>query len=231
MRLSEVPNSPLKFGRSRLSRQQMRRLAEHFVAGTPARTAAELIGIHRNSATFFFHRLREVIASHLDDSSPSGAEAPVEIEIGVHAFSGVGMLRRTHGAKGKVLVIGLLRRGGRIRTFVPVDEGLRALTSILRKRLDVSALVYADRPAVCAALDALGVPHYGIGRRAPGPGRRAHISGVENFWSQAERHMRHYNGVPAHRFALFLKECEWRFNYGSPKQLLATLLEWMVRPG
>ncbi|MCA3269498.1 MAG: IS1595 family transposase, partial [Holosporales bacterium] len=32
-----------------------------------------------------------------------------------------------------------------------------------------------------------------------------------------------YNGIPKHHFNFFLKECEWRFNYGSPKQLLDDL--------
>ncbi len=203
------------------------------MAGTPARTAAELIGIHRNSATLFFHRLREVIAARLDNSDPSGTksaldiEIEIEIEIGVHVFGGAGMLRPAHGAGGKVAVIGLLRRGGRIYTEVLPDAACDTLASILRGHLDAGTVVYADRPTVHEALDALGVRHYGIDRGALCSGRRAHISGIENFWSQAERHFRHYNGIPAHRFVLFLKECEWRFNYGSPKQLLATLTEWI----
>jgi transposase-like protein len=32
-----------------------------------------------------------------------------------------------------------------------------------------------------------------------------------------------WNGIPKNKFNLFLKECEFRFNYGTPKQLLATL--------
>jgi transposase len=214
-------------GRSRLSAGQIRRLLEHFVAGTPARTAAELIGIHRNSATRFFHRLREVIAVRLDNSDPSGSKSALEIEIGVHVFGGSGMLRPARGAAGNVTVIGLLRRGSCIYTVVLADARRDTLVSILRDRLDAGAVVYADRPAVHEALDALGVRHHRIDRCAPRAGRRAHISGIENYWSQTERHLRRYNGIPTHRFALFLKECEWRFNYGSPNQLLATLTEWI----
>jgi transposase len=32
-----------------------------------------------------------------------------------------------------------------------------------------------------------------------------------------------YNGVPRKHFFLFLKECEFRFNYGTPRRQLATL--------
>ncbi|MEI5677243.1 IS1595 family transposase, partial [Mesorhizobium sp. CCNWLW179-1] len=35
------------------------------------------------------------------------------------------------------------------------------------------------------------------------------------------------NGIPRHNFHLFLKECEWRFNYGPPASLLKTLKTWI----
>jgi transposase len=44
-------------------------LIEYFVAGTPARTAAELVGVHHNSAIRFFHKLREKIAFKQQDRS------------------------------------------------------------------------------------------------------------------------------------------------------------------
>ncbi len=34
-----------------------------------------------------------------------------------------------------------------------------------------------------------------------------HINGIENFWNQAKRHMRKFNGIPRESFHLFLKEC------------------------
>jgi transposase len=46
----------------KLTRNEQLRLMEHFVAGTPARTAAEIVGVHRNSAIRFFHKLRTKIA-------------------------------------------------------------------------------------------------------------------------------------------------------------------------
>lgn len=35
-----------------------------------------------------------------------------------------------------------------------------------------------------------------------------HINGIENFWNQAKRHLRRFNGVPKKNFRLLLKECE-----------------------
>ena len=52
--------------KSRLSKGKQDRLIEHFVAGTTARCAAALVGVNRKTAAYYFHRLREVIAYHLE---------------------------------------------------------------------------------------------------------------------------------------------------------------------
>jgi hypothetical protein len=57
--------------------------------------------------------------------------------------------------------------------------------------------------------------------------RGNHINGIENFWNQAKRHLRRYNGIPRAHFPLYLKECEWRFNYRPANRLLATLKTWL----
>lgn len=53
------------------------------------------------------------------------------------------------------------------------------------------------------------------------------ILGRFNFWSQGKRHMRKYNGISKEHFHLFLKECEWRFNYIDPKRQLHHLRQWV----
>jgi hypothetical protein len=47
----------MRLKHSKLTIIQTNRLCEHFVAGTPARTAAELIGVNKNTAVLFYHRL------------------------------------------------------------------------------------------------------------------------------------------------------------------------------
>uniref|UniRef100_UPI0014301060 transposase n=1 Tax=Eikenella corrodens TaxID=539 RepID=UPI0014301060 len=53
--------------------------------------------------------------------------------------------------------------------------------------------------------------------------RQNHINGIENFWSQAKRHLRKFNGIPKKHFELYLKECEWRFNNNEMKSQIAML--------
>jgi transposase len=56
--------------RSKLSGYKQNKLLEMFVAGTPARTAAELTGINRHSATLFYQKLREIIVAELAEVFP-----------------------------------------------------------------------------------------------------------------------------------------------------------------
>ena len=65
--------------KSRLSLYKQSRLIEHFVAETTARIAAGLCGVHRNTAAYYFLRLREIIAYELEAES----EAMFGGEIGV----------------------------------------------------------------------------------------------------------------------------------------------------
>jgi len=55
------------------------------------------------------------------------------------------------------------------------------------------------------------------------PTKKNHINVMENFWNQAKRHMRKFNGIDRNHFDLFLKECEWRFNNPNPKEQLKQL--------
>ena len=61
--------------------------------------------------------------------------------------------------------------------------------------------------------------------------KRNHINGIENFWNQAKRTLSRYNGIPRASFALFLKEAEFRFNYGSPRVQLRQLRRWVRQSG
>ena len=42
---------------------------------------------------------------------------------------------------------------------------------------------------------------------------KCHVNGIESFWSFAKRRLSKFNGIASHKFNLYLKECEFRFNY------------------
>lgn len=215
----------MKLRRSRLSTDQTQRLLEHFVAGTPARTAAELVGVNRNTATYFYHRLRQVVAARLAFGAPLSGEK--EVEVSESYFGAARKGKRGKGGAGKVAVFGLLERGGKVYTVIVPDTERDTLSPILRAKVGPDAIVYTDTLDVGDLLDALGHRHQRVDHSERFVRGGAHIGGIENFWHQAKRNLGRYNGIPRHHFHLFLKECEWRFNYGSPRQLLDSLEGWI----
>ena len=66
--------------KSRLSKAKQDRLIEHFVAGTTARCAADLIKVNRKTAIYYFHRLREIIAYHLEQEADTVFSGEIEVD-------------------------------------------------------------------------------------------------------------------------------------------------------
>jgi transposase len=208
--------------RSRLSWPEQRRLVEHFVAGTTARTAADLVGVNKTTAAFYFHRLRQVIAFESEDLAPVFGE----IEVDESYFGGSRKGKRGRGAAGKIPVFGLLKRGGKVYARVIPDVKIRTLRPILERKILPDSIVYTDTLSSYNVLDVAAFKHLRINHGKRFSETRNHINGIENFWNQAKRHLRRFNGIPAAHFPLFLKECEWRFNTKNAKQQQTQLMQW-----
>ena len=210
--------------RSRLSKAKRDRLVEHFVAGTTARAAAELVGIHRNTAASFYTRIRTVMAAETQQASSVCGE----IEVDESYFGGRRKGKRGRGAGGKVPVFGLLKRGGRVYTVMIPNAHTDTLMPIMERLIQPDSIVYTDGFSSYDALDVSDFHHVRINHSERFVDERNHINGIENFWNQAKRHLRRFNGVPKQSFHLFLKECEWRFNGGNHRTLLNQLKTWIT---
>ncbi len=212
--------------RSRLPFGTQVRLLEHFVVGTPARTAADLLGLNRNTATLFYRKLREVIA----DRIAQDAQLDGEVEIDESYFGGRRKGKKGRGAAGKVIVFGLLKRGGRVHAVMIPNVRKTTLLSVVRRRIRPDSVVYTDAFRSYDTLTVQGFRHQRIDHSKTFGQGQAHINGIENFWNQAKRHLRRYNGIPRQHFPLFLAECEWRFNYGPASKLREILSRWANIP-
>ena len=211
--------------KSRLSKKTQNKLMEHFVAGTTARCASELIEINRNTAAYYYQRLREIITHHLEQESIEIFDG--EIEVDESYFGGTRKGKRGRGAAGKVPVFGLLKRGGRVYTKIIPNASSDTLLPIIQQKVIPDSIVYSDYWRGYNALDVSEFKHYRINHSKLFADKHNHINGIENFWNQAKRHLRKFNGVPKESFPLFLKECEWRFNNPNPKAQLTQLKQWV----
>lgn len=211
--------------KSRLSRIIQDKLIEHFVAGTTARCAGSLVGVNFKTACYYFQRLREIIAVRLEAESHEVFDG--EIEVDESYFGGTRKGKRGRGSGGKVPVFGLLKRGGRVYTKIIPDASSATLIPIIERKVIPDSIVYSDCWRAYNVLDVSEFKHYRINHSKLVADKKNHINGIENFWSQAKRHMRKFNGIPRQNFGLFLKECEWRFNNPSPQTQLKQLKQWV----
>ena len=205
--------------KSRLSKSRQDRLMEHFVAGTTARCAAGLVDVNFKTAAFYYHRLRMLICLARENESAFAGE----IEVDESYFGGHRKGKRGRGAAGKVPVFGILKRRGKVYTKVIADTKAKTLMGIMQKQIKPDSIVYTDHYRSYNVLDVSEFKHYRINHSKLFADKQNHINGIENFWNQAKRHMRKFNGVPKSHFPLFLKECEWRFNNPKPKSQLKQL--------
>ena len=211
--------------KSRLSRIVQRRLIEHFVAGTTARCAASLVGVNVKTACYYNHRLRAIISQQLEKESEDVFNG--EIEVDESYFGGVRKGKRVRGAGGKVPEFGVLKRGGRVYTKIIPDASGSTLIPIIERKVVPDSIVYSDCWKGYNTLDVSEFKHYRINHSNLFADKQNHINGIENFWNQAKRHMRKFNGIPRENFELFLKECQWRFNTPTPKAQLVQLIQWL----
>ena len=217
----------MKRRRSRLRRGVQEELIKYFCAGVTARSAAQIAGVNRNTAILFYHKLREVIFAELEAEAPELMRG--EIEVDESYFGGHRKGKRGRGAAGKVAVFGLLKRQGKVHVVIIPDARSDTLIPIIREKIRPDSIVYTDAFRSYDVLDVSEFKHLRINHSVLFADQHNHINGIENFWNQAKRHLRSYNGIAEHNFPLFIKECEWRFNYRPVSHMLQTLTRWWFK--
>ncbi|OOS07577.1 IS1595 family transposase [[Haemophilus] felis] len=205
--------------KSRLSQHKQNKLIELFVAGVTARTAAELVNVNKTTVAYYFHRLRLLIYQN----SPHLEMFDGEVEADESYFGGTRKGKRGRGAAGKTAVFGLLKRNGKVCTVAVPNTQSTTLLPIIREQVKPDSIVYTDFYRSYDVLDVSEFNHFRINHSTHFAEKQNHINGIENFWNQAKRHLRKFNGIPKAHFELYLKECEWRFNHSNLKSQISIL--------
>lgn len=145
----------MALSRCRISEIQQIKLLELFVAQVTARTAADLTGVHRNTAALYYQKLRQCIAARMAEIEPELAV----FECDESYFGGVRKGKRGRGAAGKVCVFGILKRGRRVYALPVVDATSNTLLTALKTRVKADSVVYTDSLASYNILDVSGLPN------------------------------------------------------------------------
>ena len=118
----------------------------------------------------------------------------------------------------------LLTRGGKVHTAIIPNAQGSTLTPIIRERIRPDSLVHTESIQVYNVLDVSEFHPRRVNQSKIFVSKCGqHINGTENFWNQAKRHLRRFNGIPQDSLYWLLKECEWRFHGGGLNALLNQL--------
>lgn len=222
--ISKTVPKRVKITRCKLSKKEQQKMIEFFVLGVTARSAADLMEMQPNTAALFYRKIREVIAHYLAQDASQ-------------AFSGDFILdesqfveprdnKKYKADEDKHAVFGILSKEGKIFTKMTGQKTTELLTAAAPNLLVPDSVVYINGYHKDQALDVNEFYQERVSQ-TDDPKQTPYLIGeTENFWNQTKRMLRKYNGIPKSTFPLFLKECEFRFNYGTPKQQLKILKQW-----
>src|SRR6266536_2059793 len=178
---------------------------------------AKAIGVTQKSAWFMDHRIRMALSSG-SLMKLGGGSGEVEAD---ETFIG-GKARNMHvskrqrritgtGGKDKTSVMGILERGGEIRTLVVGSRRKNVLQAEVKKHVEAGAALYTDALLSYDGLDS-DYAHQVIDHATQYVDGRVHTNGLENFWSLLKRGL---NGtyVSVEPFHLFRYLDEQVFRY------------------
>ena len=201
------------FFRAKISDDKFRTILRLFCLEMEAKKVAEFTGLNRGTANNIYKKLRERIAEICEAESPfqNGEIELDESYFGARRVRGV----RGRGAKGKIPVFGMLKRGDKVYTQIVKNCSMSELMPIIKGKAGNNAVIYSDGFKTYDGLADYGYKrHYRVNHGANefAVGHN-HINGIENVWGLCKVRMAKFRGVHKHMFYLHIKECEFRYNY------------------
>ncbi len=188
------------------------------------------IGVTQKTAWFLDHRIRLM----LGDDSTEKLSGEVEAD---ETFIG-GKARNMHlskkarritgtGTKDKTAVMGILERGGKVKTTVVPNRKKSALQAEVKKHVEAGSALYTDALLSYEGL-AGDYAHQVVDHAVEYVNGRIHTNGLENFWSLLKRGI---NGtyISVEPFHLFRYLDEQAFRYNNRKFTDAERFEFAVR--
>ncbi|EKY03040.1 hypothetical protein HMPREF9120_02812 [Neisseria sp. oral taxon 020 str. F0370] len=169
----------MKITRCKLKKSIQKKLLQFFVLEVTARSAADLLGIHPNSAVLFYRKIRMVISHYLALVADEVFEGPVELDESY--FGGRRKGRRGRGASGKVVVFGILKRNGRVYTVVVDNAKSETLLPVIKRKIMPDSIVYTDSLSSYDKLDVSGFIHYRINHSKNLPTARTTLTALKTF--------------------------------------------------
>jgi transposase-like protein len=218
------------YNRSRISEHKFRQVLKYFCADLTADQIASLTNLNRNTINKILTliRVRILEISNLQSTPLIGQIEVDESYFGARRVRG----RRGRGAKGKIIVFGLLKRGDKVYTEIVDDCSAATLQSIIRGKTSIDSVIHSDGWRGYNGLVDFGYKkHFRVYHSKDEFARgSSHINGIESFWGYAKTRLVKFKGMDKNMFKYHLKECEFRFNNRKQNLYEILLKEFRNRP-
>ncbi len=173
------------------------------------------LGVTQKSAWFMLHRLRLAMQTgsimkfkgevEVDETFIGGKARNMHKQARIRRITGT-------GGKDKTPVVGILERGGRVRTTVVKNRKKSTLDAIVRSNVEPGSAIYTDTLPSYNDL-ANQYQHEMVDHAVEYVRDKVHTNGLENFWSLLKRGLRgtYVSVAPFHLFR-YLDEQSFRYN-------------------
>jgi len=173
------------------------------------------LGITQKTAWFLDHRIRLALTSGSFEKLTGEVEADETFIGGKARNMHVGKRQRRitgTGGKDKTAVMGIMERGGNVRTVVIANRKKKALQAEVKKHVEAGSALYTDALLSYEGL-AGDYAHQVVDHAVQYVDGRVHTNGLENFWSLLKRGIAgtYVSVEPFHLFR-YLDEQAYRFN-------------------
>ena len=195
-----------RISRCKLSKKDQLKMIEFFALGITARSVADIMQMQPNTSALFYRKLREIISINLNQDA---------LETLGEEFLLDEQTLKPYINQETQVVFGVTSRDGKVFTImrnIVNNEFSNNINSIIPEML-----FYINGKNE-NTLDVNLFSHEIILTNSESLGQA--------FWTQSKEFLKKYNGIPKSNFLQFLKECEFRFNYSSPKQQIKILQKW-----
>ena len=195
---------------SHISESKFRSFLKCFSLDLNAYETSKLTGISHKTCKKIFHKLRVYIYENLLENKIDSGEFELD-----ESYFGAKRVRgkRGRGAAGKTPVFGLLKRDGNVYVEIVENCSRAQLMPIIQGKILEGSTIHTDGWKAYDGLVLNGYDHYRVYHSHDEFVRgKAHVNGIESFWSFTKRRLAQFNGLSDDTFYLHLKESEFRFN-------------------
>lgn len=184
---------------------------------------SKYLGVTQKTAWFMLQRIRYVYDTgsfekftgqvEVDETYIGGKESNKHANKRIKGITGKGA--QGFASKNiKTPVVGMVQRRGKIRAVVTSDTGSKTLMTLIRKHVDISAIVYTDEHMPYRTLPKLGYRHESVNH-----GVKEFVNGMastntaEGFWSHLKRGIDGiYHHVSPKHLQFYCDEYSYRWN-------------------